>query len=75
MCIDSLSPEVRSELAIARRPHVARGRQRPAGVVAVGRARASRTVCGPEVKEEVAKALASVEDASDERKLAVEKEL
>jgi len=35
----------------------------------------AQTVCGPEVKEEVAKALAGVEDASDADKLAVEKYL
>jgi hypothetical protein len=33
------------------------------------------TVCGPEVKEEVVKALASAEGASDEEKLALEKDL
>jgi hypothetical protein len=33
------------------------------------------TYCGPEAKEEVVKALAAVEDAPDEEKLAVEKEL
>ena len=35
----------------------------------------SQTVCGPEVKEEVVKALAVVEGESDEVKLAAEKEL
>jgi hypothetical protein len=35
----------------------------------------AQTVCGAEVKEEVVKALASVEDASDAQKLAVENEL
>jgi len=35
----------------------------------------AQTVCGPEVKAEVAKALTAVEDASDADKLAVEKEL
>ena len=35
----------------------------------------SQTYCGPEVKEEVAKVLGSVADASDEEKLSVEKEL
>jgi hypothetical protein len=36
---------------------------------------AQYTVCGPEVKEEVAKALSALEDASDEEKAAGEKEL
>lgn len=35
----------------------------------------SKTYCGPEVKEEVARALASVEDASDSDKLAMEAQL
>ena len=35
----------------------------------------AQTVCGPEVKAEVAKAIAAVEGASDAEKLAVEKEL
>jgi hypothetical protein len=35
----------------------------------------AQTVCGPEVKEEVAKALAAADDAPDADKLAVEKEL
>jgi hypothetical protein len=33
------------------------------------------TICGPEAKEEVAKTLAGVEDASDDQKAAVEEEL
>jgi hypothetical protein len=35
----------------------------------------AQTVCGPEVKEEVAKALAAVENSSEDEKQAVEKEL
>jgi len=50
-----------------------------ASVVIVAAPRAAhaqtQTVCGPEVKEEVAKALAGREDASDDQQLAVEKEL
>ena len=35
----------------------------------------TQTYCGPEVKEEVVKALAAVEDASEDQQLAVEKDL
>ena len=50
-----------------------------ASVVIVAAPRAAhaqtQTYCGPEVKEEVVKALAAFEDASEDQQLAVEKEL
>jgi hypothetical protein len=44
-------------------------------LVSLPTAAQSQTVCGPEVKQEIAKALASIEGASETEKLAFEKEL
>jgi hypothetical protein len=44
-------------------------------LMSVPSAAVAQTVCGPDVKEEVAKALAAVENSSDDEKQAVEKEL
>jgi len=45
------------------------------GFTLTGQAQEIGTVCGPEIKEEVAKALSSVADASDDEKLALQAEL
>lgn len=45
------------------------------GFTLTGQAQAIETVCGPEVKEEVAKALSAAADASDSEKLALQAEL
>jgi len=75
MCIESMFEKFRSDVRL----HATRILVAVGSVLVVSMPQAafaqSATVCGPEVKEEVVKALATADGASDEEKLALEKEL